>query len=119
MNLHLARTIKAIQYRFRNDVIVYAIRCQVNNMVYVGSTFIPARRVHQHLVTGEKSNDALQQDIKKYGIDKFTLHVMEILDVDGMSHSHKSLYKRQREQYHMDKFPQAQLYNSMRSTKET
>jgi group I intron endonuclease len=116
MNLHLPRTLKGLQYRLRNDVIVYAIRCQINNKVYVGSTFTPGRRLHQHLVTGEKSNLLLQADIQKYGIDHFTLYIMEIVEFKPMIFTQRTKYLREREQYHMNKFSQKQLYNSVRSS---
>lgn len=115
MNLHLTSTIKALQQRFRGETVIYAIRCQINNKVYVGSTLTPARRFHQHLVTGEKSNSNLQADISKYGIDKFTLYVMEIIDVKNIPFKARVNFIRQREQYYMDKFPLEQLYNSSRS----
>jgi group I intron endonuclease len=109
MNLHLERTIKALQYRYRGTAIVYGIRCQVNNMVYIGSSVVPAHRLLQHLVTGEKSNAALQADIAKDGIDKFTLYVFEEVSMSELSDL------RSKEQHRMDQFPPQQLYNSIRS----
>ena len=115
--LQSPRTIKNLQYRFRNDAIVYAFRCQVNNLVYVGSTLTPGRRFHNHLVTGKFSNPALQADITKFGVDKFTAYVFEIVVFpNGLSLDQKRQYLRDREQVHMSKFPDAQLYNAIRSS---
>lgn len=107
MYFHLSRTIK-IQYRYRNDAIVYAIRCQVTNMVYVGSTFSPGRRLYQHLVSGLDSNQALQRDIHKYGIDRFTFYVLEVVDFpQGACYDKKGQHLRRTEQMYMDKYPKS------------
>jgi group I intron endonuclease len=117
LNLHLPRVIKALQYRFRKSAVVYAFRCQVNNMVYVGSSFIPARRFNQHLVTGHNSNEALQADIKAQGLQKFTAYVFEEVEFPkGLDYNEKRIHLRSLEQSYMDKFPTAQLYNSCRSS---
>ena len=76
-DLHLPRTIKNLQYLYRGNAIVYGIRCQITNMIYIGSTLVPGRRWHNHLVTFTNSNDALQAAIAKYGLSKFTAYVFE------------------------------------------
>ena len=72
LNLDSPRVIRELQYRFKNSVLVYGIRCNINNMVYVGSTSDPRQRFYQHLVSGFKSNALLQADIAKYGVSHST-----------------------------------------------
>ena len=120
MNLHLLRTIKNLQYVYRKDAIVYAFRCRIDNMVYVGSTLTPGRGFHNHLVTGEYSNAALQQAISIHGLENFIAYILEIVDIPtGLSFEEKRAFLRVVEQKHIDKFPKAQLYNTIASVSKT
>ena len=113
-NLHLERTIKNLQYIYRKDAIVYAFRCNINSMVYVGSTLIPGRRFHNHLVTGDNSNFALQQAITQHGVNNFTAYIFEIVVFPaGLTLDEKKAFLRSVEQKYIDMFPKAQLYNSI------
>ena len=117
MNLHIPRTITNIQYRYQSSIIVYAIRCQVTNMVYVGSSFTPARRVHNHLITGKYSNAALQAAIAKHGLSKFTFYALEEVKIpSGLSQSDRKAHLLAAEQHYINMFPKAQLYNSINSS---
>lgn len=58
---------------------VYAIKCEVNGMIYIGSTLIHGRRFDNHLVSGKYSNPALQPDLQQYGLDNFTVYVLELV----------------------------------------
>ena len=119
LNLQLPRVIRSIQYRFKDSVLVYGIRCNINNMVYVGSTTDPRHRFYQHLVTGHLSNDLLQADISKYGISQFTLYIFEVIQFpSGLNAVQKDQYLRKSEQNHIDNFPASQLYNQ-RAAKST
>lgn len=80
MHLDNPDVIKALQYRFKNVPIVYGIRCQVNGLIYIGSSLAPGLRFHKHLITGERSNDALQAHITKYGLGKFTVHIFKVVE---------------------------------------
>ena len=117
MNLQLPRTIKNIQYRYRSTPIVYAIRCQVTNRVYVGSSFTPGRRIHNHLVTGHYSNAALQAAIAKYGLSKFTYYTLEVVEMpSGLSSAESKAFLLAREQDYINRFPKSQLYNAISSS---
>jgi GIY-YIG catalytic domain len=85
MNLDNQRNVKNLQYRFRNDAVIYGIRCQIDNMIYIGETTNPRLRFHKHLITGEKSNENLQAAIAKYGLGKFTVHIFMIVPLPSDS----------------------------------
>jgi hypothetical protein len=118
-NLHLPRTIQNLKYEFRGSVIIYAIRCQITNMVYLGSTMIPGKRWHDHLVTGKHSNAALQAAILKYGISHFTAYVFE-RDIKFPAHlstiHEKLAYLHAIEQTYINRFHQDQLFNAINSS---
>ena len=115
-DLHLERTIKMLQYTYRKDAIVYAFMSNVDRMVYIGSTLVPARRFHNHLVTGQFSNITLQQAISQHGLESFVAYVFEVVVFPaGLSLKEKKAFLRAVEQKHIDKFPKAQLYNSINS----
>ena len=117
-NLHLERTIKNLQYIYRNQAIVYAFMCNIDRMVYVGSTLIPGRRFHNHLVTGDNSNIPLQEAILEHGLENFVAYVFEIVVFPaGLTLDEKKAFLRSVEQKHIDKFPKAQLYNSINASK--
>jgi group I intron endonuclease len=116
-NLHMPRTIKNMQYLYRGKAIVYGIRCQVDNMVYIGSSLVPGRRFDNHLVTGKYSNTALQQAIQTHGLPQFTAYVFEEVKFPtNLTLNDKLKLLHQKEQYYMNMFPKAQLYNSIASS---
>jgi group I intron endonuclease len=116
-NLHLERTIKNLQHIYRKDAIVYGFMCNITHMVYVGSTLIPGRRFHNHLVTGKPSNLTLQQAITQHGLNNFIAYVFEIVVFPtGLTLDEKKAFLKIVEQKHMDKFPKAQLYNNYNSS---
>lgn len=115
-NIHLPLVMDKIKYRFRYSTVIYGLRCNVNNMVYVGSTTKPADRFYQHTIEGKGSNKPLQADIAKYGLDKFTLYIFEIVVYPaGLTTSQQNTHLKALEQSFMDRFPAPQLYNSIRS----
>jgi len=81
MYLDDPRIIRKLQYRFKHDAIIYGIRCQVTNMLYVGSTLSSSLRFHKHLITGEQSNANLQAAIVKYGLGMFTVHIFKVVSI--------------------------------------
>lgn len=116
MNLDTPGVLDRLQYRVKNKVIVYALRCQVNNMVYVGSSFTPGRRLYMHLIANTQSNKYLQADIKLYGLHKFTAYILEDVQISkGLSYLERVKLVHKVEQSHMDLFPVEQLYNTVRS----
>ena len=119
LNLDNPRNIKMLQYRFKDDAIIYGIRCQINNMIYIGSTMTPRLRFHKHLVTGESSNANLQDAIKEFGLGKFTVHIFEKVDLPfDTSYNEKQVILHKVEQSYLNRFPKRQKYNSINSLAE-
>ena len=85
MNLDNPRNIKHLRYRFKGDALIYGIRCQINNVIYIGETLNPGLRFHKHLISGEDSNVNLQAAIAKYGLGKFTVHIFMIVPLPASS----------------------------------
>lgn len=117
--LHLSdpRIIKKLQYRYDGKCVVYGVRCQIDNRIYVGSTLNPGKRFHNHLVSLGKSNSFLQAAISEHGLDSFTVHIFEevIMPLDATYSVRKSILL-QREQYIMNLIPQQQLYNKINAS---
>ena len=114
MNLDNPRILRALRYRFKEKTIIYGIRCQVNNQIYIGSSFAPSLRFHQHLVTGFCSNTLLQRAIKSHGLSNFTVHIFEVVDFPSTaSYMDRKAILLQVEQQYLDYFPAAQEYNSI------
>lgn len=77
---------------------IYAIKNNINNKIYIGSTNNPKRRWGDHrsrLKNGYHENPYLQRAWNKYGEDNFSFEVLEETTVDMLI---------EREQYFMDKF---------------
>lgn len=111
-NLHLSSVVNALRYRFRDKVIVYAIRCRPSGMMYIGHTFNPTLRFHNHLITGVNSNPYLQTDIAERGLSKFTVYVLEVVVLPKhLSYNQRAAFMRALEQRYIDRYPQEQLYN--------
>ena len=119
-NLHLLSSFNGLIHRFRGQSIVYGIRCRITNMIYIGSTTNPIKRFNKHLVTGEKSNDRLQNAINKHGLEWFTVYVFESFKFDPkQSRDQRVLDLRKVEQKYIDMFPKSTLYNYINSVSET
>jgi len=117
MNLHQTKIIDMLRYTYGKSTIVYAIRCRTTGMMYIGSTFTPALRFHQHLVTGYSSNKALQHQINQYSLSQFTVYILEVVKFPPtMAPSERGAYLRQREQYFINKYPRSQLFNTINSS---
>lgn len=69
--------VSLLQRMYRPFGIVYGLRCDINNMIYVGSSHVPGLRFSKHLVTHSRSNASLQAAIAKYGLESFTALVYE------------------------------------------
>lgn len=118
--MHLSKpgVLERLQYRVRGKAIVYALRCQVTNMIYVGSSMNPGRRFYLHVVAGMRSNANLQAAIAQHGISKFTAYILEDVQFpEGMGYQDRKAYILTVEQKHMDVFNKDQLYNTIRSVK--
>jgi hypothetical protein len=77
-------------------------------MVYIGSSFVPQERFY-HLVSGQCSNDNLQQTITKYGLAKLTVLVFILFDVE-MIYVQRKLHLLLESSY-IAKYSKYQLYN--------
>jgi hypothetical protein len=112
--LHLDhwRTINNLIRRFKDKPIVYGLLCVETGMIYIGSSFVGHDRLHQHLVTGNSSNPALQAAIAQHGLAKFKAYIfVEVKFPPAMSYADRKAYLTSIEQEYMNKFPAAQLYN--------
>ena len=115
-NLHMITVINDIRYRFQHKPIIYAIRHRATGMMYIGSTFTPSLRFHQHLISGTSSNANLQAAMALHGQSKFVLYVLELVQIpNGLSRDQRKLYLLGREQHYMDRYSTDQLYNSSRA----
>ena len=117
MHLDNPSVVKKLQNRFKDKAIIYGIRCQVDNMLYIGSTLTPSLRFHKHLVLGSRSNASLQAAIAKHGIARFTVHIFEIVDLplQVSYQKRKSLLVKVEQQY-IDSVPKRKLYNSINAS---
>ena len=58
---------------------VYAYTNDITGAVYIGSSITMAKRLVQHVVNNS-TNPRLQNAISKYGLENFTLVVVEIFN---------------------------------------
>lgn len=99
-----------LSYRgqLRNKAGIYSIINTVNNKLYIGSAKDLYLRFIEHL-SNKKSNIALQNYIKKYGLDKFNFYVYEYFTYHNKMISHKGLTDL--ETSYMKKYLIDDLYN--------
>jgi group I intron endonuclease len=117
--LHLddPKVVRALRYRFKGKAIIYGFRCLVDGKMYIGSTLTPGLRFHSHLVTGLDSNINLQEAIAKYGVHMFTGYVFQLVAIPrALSTAEARVFLSKVEQTYINKFPKAQLYNSINSS---
>lgn len=77
-----------VEYRYSG---IYLITNTVNNKVYVGQAQDLYIRTKHHI--SDEKNPLLNKAFKKYGIDKFTIEILEQCEIDKLN---------EREQYWMD-----------------
>ena len=83
---------------------IYEFINKISDKRYIGSAVCLYRRFNEHVISGKShSNVPLQRAFKKYGIENFKFHVIEVVN------DKKILI--QIEQYYIDKFPFRELYN--------
>ena len=116
LNVHLLSVVNKIRYRFKGLTVIYAIRCRVTGMMYIGSTFSPSLRFHQHLMTGSSSNINLQTAIARYGQSKFVVYILEVVEMPKqLTYGERKNFLAEREQHYMNHYPIDQLYNTIRA----
>jgi group I intron endonuclease len=91
-NLDQTKNLKAAKETLSGRVGVYSIICNVTGAIYIGSSIDIGNRLVRHLVDN-KTNEHLQNAIKKYGLDYFTFVVVEFCDLKVLL---------QREQHYLD-----------------
>lgn len=115
-NLQIKSVINSICFRFKDQAIIYGIRCRLNGKIYIGSTNDVISRVKQHLIYLNHTNPGLQSDMSKLGIQNFTFYVFKIVDIpSGLNFVDRAAYLRKIEQGNLDMYPSHQLYNIIRS----
>jgi len=120
INLHLKGAIDNLRYRFKDTPIVYGIRCSINNKIDIGSTLKPQDRFNKHLISAIGSNLALQDDIVKYGLDKFTVYIYEIVDIPStFTRANKAMHLRLVEQRYINMVVKTKLYNAINSSNKS
>ena len=94
-----------------NSFGVYRILCKENGMMYIGRTeasFLNRFSSHgSELTGGHHQSKKLQNDWNKYGFEKFSFEVIEVVDVEGSTDELES--------YWMNKYPN-RIYNSKITT---
>lgn len=87
---------------------IYEIRCNKNNMIYVGKSKYIGLRWSSHislLISGEHPNTKLQDDYNKFGINSFQFSVLEIcFDDVALNDSEKRW---------INKYDESMLYNEL------
>ena len=118
LNLDNPGVITGLRYRFKKSAIIYGIRCRPDGMIYVGSSLAPGLRFHKHLITGEESNENLQDAISKHGLGKFTVHIFKVVDFPAhFAYAEKKTHLLKLEQEYLDMIPQKRLYNTSKAVK--
>ena len=92
MNSEKRAELKAAYKLSHRPVGVYQIKNTVNGKIFIGSSLNIEGRLNRHrfgLTMGNHDNKKLQDDVKQYGIDKFSFEVLECLDPsDDMNHDY-------------------------------
>ena len=113
-DLHLPGRVDRMRFRFKNQPLIYGIRCRATGKMYIGHTFVPQDRFYKHLIAHdyERSSPDLQDDIKKYSMKSLTVHIFEL--VQFPPHMHPSDYLShitEIEQSYIDQWPSRKRYN--------
>lgn len=117
MHLDKPEKVRKLQYMYRGSSIVYGVRCQIDNRIYIGSTMEPGLRFHKHLVSHERSNADLQEAMDLHGVGKFTVQVFEVVSYPGnATYKERKELLTQREQLIINQIPKQQLYNSINAS---
>lgn len=57
---------------------IYKFTNKINNMIYIGQSLRPEKRLKEHLYGRKKGNDTyFDKSIKKYGIENFTFEIID------------------------------------------
>lgn len=125
LNLDKSGVITSLRYRFKKSPIIYGIRCRPDGMIYVGSSLAPGLRFHKHLITGEESNQNLQDAISEHSLGQFTVHIFKVVDFPAhfnycsplWGEKEKKTHLLKLEQEYLDMIPHKRLYNTSKAVK--
>jgi group I intron endonuclease len=101
-NLHLISTKNQIKSELKKLMGVYAFQHNESKNMYIGSSAIIHIRIYNHFINSN-SNIYLQRAFQKYGLNNFTLHILEFYTFDhnlSIEDNRKLLIER--EQYYLD-----------------
>ena len=68
---------------------IYAIMYNETKQLYIGSSWNLAKRILEHIFKIGNSNIHLQRAINKYGLNNFSVYILEILFKDNESTDNK------------------------------
>jgi len=74
--LHLPAIKLLIKEELKNKSGIYVFICNITGHMYIGSAKNLSKRISEHL-SGRRSNVPLQRGFTKYGLDNFTLVILE------------------------------------------
>lgn len=74
--LHLPAIKLLIKEELKNKSGIYVFICNITGHMYIGSAKNLSKRISEHL-SGHRSNVPLQRGFTKYGLDNFTLVILE------------------------------------------
>lgn len=103
-NVQDKTTLALIKKNLTNVGGVYAIVHNQTKKLYVGSSMNLARRLTDH-VNNQSSNLLLQRAINKYGLNNFSLYILELLPVNvNLTSEELGVTLIKMEQKHLDSF---------------
>jgi len=112
MHLEDSKRLSKLQAMYRKYAIVYGLRSNIDNRIYIGSSLTPGLRFHHHLITASRSNFNLQAAIAEHGLENFTALVYAKFEWNRNDYEGTKKFLLQQEQLIMDQFPREQLFNT-------
>ena len=82
-NLNEKSTIDKIKKDLKEVSGIYAIMYNETKQLYIGSSWNLAKRIFEHIFNIGSSNIHLQRAVEKYGLNNFSVYILEILFKDN------------------------------------
>lgn len=92
-NLHLTDLLRAALLPLKAVCGIYCLTCTVTGAMYIGSAVDLSKRLSEHLVYSDKSNDHLQKALSLYGLGSFKILILEFCEIEVLE---------DREQFYLD-----------------
>lgn len=103
-NLQDKATLALIKQNLNNVGGIYAIMHNETKKIYIGSSMNLARRIVDH-INNQSSNLLLQRAINKYGLNNFSVYILELLPTDeNLTSEELGVTLIKMEQKHLDSF---------------